>query len=205
MRIHILFITLLACQTKQQHLENEYKTAVENSNEDIQNRINELNGHLYEHEGNGVALIEYFCQDTLPKVEYFDDCPKDKSIVDLWIASSEYKNGLLKIDIGQIFFYENVIIEVKDNQIKPFYCVRNKDDKIFKLHKTDEYVKKLTLPIDIFKVELTKATNYIPGETIFGKLEITTPPYYEKENQYRRKGLKVFFKFKVRKSIEEVD
>ena len=65
-------------------------------------------------------------------------------------------------------------------------------------------VKKLTLPIDNFKVELTKATNYIPGETIFGKLEITTPPYYEKENQYRRKGLKVFFKFKVRKSIEEV-
>jgi len=76
---------------------------------------------------------------------------------------------------------------------------------VLKLNHNDTLTNELNLGLESQNIRLSKMTNFKYGEEIYGKIQITTEPFINKENHTSkiRKQFEILFKFRVRKPVSE--
>jgi len=202
----VIFIVLLltSCVTDETSLQKEYYQAIENLTDHNRQSALRINKTLFEAEGNGAAILAFKSIDTIGETDV-KKINFDSRNQEVWIASSQYDGQLLSIDIGQIFHNEFVKIQVKDSTINSTYREWYKTDKVLKLNHNDTLTNELNLGLDSQNIRLSKMTNFKYGEEIYGKIQITTEPFINKENHTSkiRKQFEILLKFKVRKPVSE--
>jgi len=201
--IVIILICLSSCSKNRSHIKHKYYSSIENANEEIKTLAEDQNQYLFDSWGNGSVIIDYNCTEYYPTSNDIENCTKSIESKGVWIASSQFKNNILLIDLGQIYSYEKIIIELRENRFSCELNVWNKYDKIYKINERDSLQKEVFIKHDNFNIELSKESNFEIGETVYGIIELKTKAYFEFEKgiKKKRKHIKAIFKCKIKEPI----
>jgi len=104
-------------------------------------------------------------------------------------------NDTLVIQVGMLFFGEQIVHVITKKNLSTFYDVYRKYDSVFTLNESDLLSDRLDMPVEKIKFSLSD-TSAKPGEIIYGNAELVTKVYYEKDESDENNFLKLRGRFK---------
>jgi hypothetical protein len=181
-------------------LEKEYQDATNKLDRKYKEIVSKYNEILFKNQGNGAAILLTERMEIIYSNIGLDNYDNIKDERTVWCASSQYHNDTLEISINDIFGNQFINIYVSNDSIDVTFEEYYKSDFIIRMNEFDTTTNQLKIPLETADVLLSKTSDFICGEVIFGKLILVTEPFYLGSSNFKclKREYECYFKFKVR-------